>query len=133
MWPTRHGCLVLALVLVMLTHVSSTIISRRALAGSAAAAVLSLRLPPARVLAAPDEIVSTVLIEGDPTSPTPARAQKAVVDYTLWINDFEGKQIDTSKGKLLPIPRPPSPFVFSVVCQALTPNRASLARWCAAR
>jgi len=37
-----------------------------------------------------------------------------VVDYTLWIGGFEGKLIDTSKGKLLPIPRPPSPFAFNV-------------------
>jgi len=82
---------------------------RAALSGVTAATLL-----PLQVVRASDEIVSTTLAAGDQSSPTPARAQKAVVDYTLWINDFEAKQIDTSKGTLLPIPRPPSPFVFSV-------------------
>lgn len=41
------------------------------------------------------------------------RAQTAIVDYTLWINDFEAKQIDTSKGGGFP-PKLPSPFKFNV-------------------
>ena len=76
---------------------------------------------PSRCLAS-EEIVSTVLVPGDQSSPTPARAQKAVVDYTLWLNDFDGKQIDTSRGTLLPFPRPPSPFSFSVGVGEVVPG-----------
>lgn len=54
-----------------------------------------------------------ILAKGDESSPTPQRAQKAVVDYTLWINGFEQKQIDSSKGSAFP-PKIGSPFVFNV-------------------
>jgi len=66
----------------------------------------------ARAADAP-EIVSTMLVKGDESTPTAQRAQTAVVDYTLWINDFEGKQIDSSKGSAFP-PKLPSPFKFNV-------------------
>lgn len=49
----------------------------------------------------------------DPLSPTPQRAQKVAVDYTLWIGGFDKKQIDSSRGSTFP-PRLPSPFVFNV-------------------
>ena len=54
------------------------------------------RLVQAASAAAEEKIVSTVVVAGDPSSPLPQRAQTAVVDYTLWINDFDGQQIDTS-------------------------------------
>ena len=105
-------------VLTLLAHASAVRVSpahmpctRRTAATAALGFAL---LPPAARTRAADEIVSTVLTAGDISSPTPQRAQKAVVDYTLWLNDFEGKQVDTSKGTLLPIPRPPSPFAFNV-------------------
>lgn len=82
---------------------------RQVIVGLAAVSAL-----PFRAAASDETVVTTVLKEGDPSSPTPQRAQKAVVDYTLWINDFEGQQIDTSRGTLFPIPRPPSPFAFNV-------------------
>ena len=50
---------------------------------------------------------------GDTSSPLPQRSQTAVVDYTLWVNGFEGKQIDTSKGTAFP-PRLPQQFKFQV-------------------
>lgn len=62
---------------------------------------------------ASDELSYTILQEGDTSSPLPQRGQPCVVDYTLWIDKFEGKQIDTSKGTALP-PKLPSPFKFSV-------------------
>ena len=92
-------------------------ISRRAVACGAVAAVLQ----PSGGFAS-DEIISTVLVPGDTSSPLPARAQRVVVDYTLWLNDFEGKQIDTSKGTLLPFPRPPSPFSFSLGVGEVVPG-----------
>ena len=57
--------------------------------------------------------MTTILAAGDKSSPLPQRAQTAVVDYTLWIKEFEGQQIDTSKGTAFP-PRLPSPFKFQV-------------------
>jgi len=78
----------------------------------AAAGASGMLLPPG-LPAAADEIVSTVLAAGDLASPLPQRAQTALVDYTLWIGGFEGKQIDTSKGTALP-PRLPQPFKFAV-------------------
>lgn len=51
---------------------------------------------------------------GDATSPVPQRGQRVVVDYTGWLGGFEGKEFDSTKGKLLPIPKPPSPFAFAV-------------------
>jgi len=92
-------------------------ISRRAVACGAVAAVLQ----PSGGFAS-DEIISTVLVPGDTSSPLPSRAQRVVVDYTLWLNDFEGKQIDTSKGTLLPFPRPPSPFSFSLGVGEVVPG-----------
>ena len=86
--------------------------SRRVVA-SGIASGLTLQALKAPVRADGDEIVSTILSAGNTDSPPPQRAQKAVVDYTLWINAFEGKQIDSSKGSAFP-PRLPSPFVFSV-------------------
>ena len=72
-------------------------VCRRDLPAPAALAALSFACGglPAR---ADDAIAVTVLAAGDQNSPTPQRAQKAVVDYTLWIGGFEGKLIDTSKG-----------------------------------
>ena len=75
----------------------------------ACAAAAAIALP----AYAGDEIVSTILDKGDASSPLPQRGQSAVVDYTLWINDFGGKQIDTSLGTALP-PRLPQPFKFQV-------------------
>jgi FKBP-type peptidyl-prolyl cis-trans isomerase FkpA len=92
-------------------------ISRRAVACGAVAAVLQ----PSGGFAS-DEIISTVLVPGDTSSPLPSRAQRVVVDYTLWLNGFEGKQIDTSKGTLLPFPRPPSPFSFSLGVGEVVPG-----------
>lgn len=63
--------------------------------------------------AADDGIVTTVLAAGDQSSPLPQRAQTCVVDYTLWIDGFEQRQIDTSKGTAFP-PRLPQPFKFQV-------------------
>jgi hypothetical protein len=60
-----------------------------------------------------DEIAVTILEPGDTSSALPQRVQTVVVDYTLWINDFGGKEIDSSKGSVLP-PRLPSPFKFQV-------------------
>ena len=63
---------------------------------------------------AAEEITFEVLTPPtDPSSPTPERAQKVSVDYTLWIDGFEKKQIDSSKGSAFP-PRLPAPFTFSV-------------------
>ena len=74
---------------------------------------ITLALPHRFASAADEEITSTILETGDTSSPLPQRAQKVVVDYTLWINDFEGKQIDSSKGSAMP-PKLPSPFAFNV-------------------
>lgn len=103
--------LALVIVLVDAAHgLSQSRFSRRAVAGVAAAALMTR----SDVVHANDsEIEVTVLSPGDPGSPTPQRAQKVVVDYTLWIDSFDGKQIDTSKGTLFP-PRPPAPFIFNV-------------------
>ena len=99
-----------ALHLPKVSSAASHSMTRRELSSCAALAALTV----GTAASAADAIIVTTLAEGDTSSPTPQRAQKAVVDYTLWINGFEEKMIDTSKGKLLPIPRPPSPFVFSV-------------------
>ena len=61
----------------------------------------------------PTSIVTTILEAGDTSSPLPQRAQTAVVDYTLWIDGFERKQIDSSLGAAFP-PKLPSPFKFQV-------------------
>jgi len=44
-----------------------------------------------------------------------------VVDYSLWLNDFEGKLIDTSKGSAFP-PKIPSPFSFGVGVSQVIPG-----------
>ncbi|GMI35785.1 hypothetical protein TrCOL_g10844 [Triparma columacea] len=53
-----------------------------------------------------DGISVEVLQEG--SGPTPQRTQTAKVDYTLWVNGFQKKQIDSSKGLLK------GPFKFVV-------------------
>ena len=77
--------------------------SRRELAGAGTLAALAFHakgsVSPA---VAADSIATTVLASGDASSPLPQRGQTAVVDYTLWINDFGGKEIDSSKGSVLP-------------------------------
>lgn len=74
---------------------------------------------------AEDSVQVTVLTTGDTSTPLPQRAQKAVVDYTLWIDGFEQKQIDTSKGTAFP-PRLPSPFKFGVGVGEVIPGYASV-------
>ena len=54
-----------------------------------------------------------ILEKGDASSPTPQRAQNVVVDYTLWVDGFEKKLVDSSKGSAFP-PKLPSPFKFTV-------------------
>ena len=67
-----------------------------------------------RALASTPDLTYEILTgPTDPTSAVPARGQKVAVDYSLWLNSFEGKLIDSSKGSAFP-PRLPSPFVFSV-------------------
>ena len=85
-------------------------ISRRGALCGAAAFTSACAVAPVFADATSDsaEIISTILVNGDESSPLPQRAQKAVIDYTLWINDFGGKQIDSSKGIL------GKPFTFSV-------------------
>tara|TARA_B110001452_G_scaffold255917_1_gene248781 strand:- start:551 stop:1099 length:549 start_codon:yes stop_codon:yes gene_type:complete len=85
---------------------------RAVLAGAGAAAASQLLVRPA---IAADELSYTVVTPPtDPSSPTPQRAQRVVVDYTLWLDAFNGKkQIDTSKGSAIP-PKLPSPFSFMV-------------------
>ena len=94
-------------------------LSRRTAVTVAAAASATTAIQ--RKAVASDELTYTILDEGDTTSPLPQRGQTAIVDYTLWIGDFEGKQIDTSKGTALP-PRLPSPFKFNVGVGAVIPG-----------
>lgn len=97
----------LHIVVLSLTEPRTPIVSRRGAAfGGVAAACATRHVRLAH--AADDGIVTTMLASGDTSSPTPQRAQKAVVDYTLWIEKFEGKQIDSSKGLLK------GPFTFTV-------------------
>lgn len=71
---------------------------RDILSGSAAVVSLgALGVSPAPAFA-DDGIKVTILEAGDTTSALPQRAQKCVVDYTLWVDGFEKKQIDSSKG-----------------------------------
>ena len=92
-------------------------VTRRALLATAAAPLLT-----ASAAGADDSISYEVLTPPtDPSSPTPQRAQKVSVDYTLWIDGFEKKQIDTSKGQAFP-PRLPAPFVFSVGVSEVIPG-----------
>ena len=84
-------------------------ISRRAVLG--VAAVIASPTQPLSAAAAADGMEYMVLQTGD--GPKPQRGQKAVVDYTLWLGQFEGKQVDSSKGSVMP-PRLPSPFAFTV-------------------
>ena len=76
-----------------------------------------------RALAAePLELTYTVVQPPtDPTSPLPERGQKVAVDYSLWLVDFGGKLVDSSKGSAFP-PKLPSPFVFSVGVGAVIPG-----------
>ena len=100
----------LALVTSLQLH---TALPRRAaiVAAGAAAGAAQLVRPTS---AATDGITQTVLTAPtDPSSPTPLRAQKVSVDYTLWVGGFEQKQIDTSKGSAIP-PKLPQPFTFMV-------------------
>ncbi len=100
----------LAAFAMLMLGCSALRVSRRvALPGAAALAVSPL----AAFAQESDSISSTVLVEGDKSSPLPQRAQKVVVDYSLWLNDFEGKLIDSSKGSTFP-PKLPSPFSFTV-------------------
>ena len=55
--------------------------------------------------------------------PLPQRAQQAVVDYTLWIEKFEGKQIATSKGTTFP-PKLPSPSAPETAPASASPASA---------
>ena len=87
------------------------VVSRRALC-STAGAFAALRLAGCGRATAAAELTYEVLAPGDQSSPVPARGQKVAVDYTLWLNSFDGKVIDSSKGSAFP-PRLPSPFVFS--------------------
>lgn len=74
---------------------------RAVLAGAAAAASSTLFVSRA---VATDELTYTVVTPpSDPASPTPQRSQRVSVDYTLWIDGFDGKkQIDSTKGSALP-------------------------------
>ena len=96
--------------------------SRRELAGAGTLAALAFHakgsVSPA---VAADSIATTVLASGDASSPLPQRGQTAVVDYTLWINAFEGKQIDSSKGSAFP-PQLPKPFAFQVGVSMVIPG-----------
>mmetsp|Transcript_34699 Transcript_34699/g.110853 ORF Transcript_34699/g.110853 Transcript_34699/m.110853 type:complete len:178 (-) Transcript_34699:107-640(-) len=97
----------------LLLHSAVSLPARRAVIGRAASLALGAGAGLAPVLAV-SEISETVLVPpSDPASPTPQRAQKVSVDYTLWIGGFDKKQIDSSKGSAFP-PRLPAPFVFSV-------------------
>ena len=87
------------------------VVSRRAVC-STAGAFAALRLAGCGRATAAAELTYEVLAPGDQSSPVPARGQKVAVDYTLWLNSFDGKVVDSSKGSAFP-PRLPSPFVFS--------------------
>ena len=100
-----------SLVLLQLSLCASLKLTRRVAVGSAVGAAVS-QLPPVHALEQ-DGMTYEILQAGDTSSPLPQRAQQAVVDYTLWIEKFEGKQIDTSKGTTFP-PKLPSPFTFAV-------------------
>ena len=68
------------------------------------------------------ELIYTVVTPPtDPASPVPERGQKVAVDYSLWLVDFGGKLVDSSKGSAFP-PKLPSPFVFSVGVGAVIPG-----------
>ena len=82
------------------------VVSRRALC-STAGAFAALRLAGCGRATAAAELTYEVLAPGDQSSPVPARGQKVAVDYTLWLNSFDGKVIDSSKGSAFP-PRLPS-------------------------
>lgn len=89
-------------------------VSRRAsITGGCAFLIASNRPSPVDAASDNGGIEIEVLKRGDSSSPLPQRAQKAVVDYTLWIDGFERKQIDSSKGSAFP-PKIPSPFTFNV-------------------
>ena len=90
-------------------------VSRRAaLAGAASAAGAALAATCAPAASAADELTYEITVPGDASSAVPQRGQRVVVDYTGWLNAFDGKEFDSTKGKLLPIPKPPSPFSFAV-------------------
>jgi len=59
-------------------------------------------------------IETTMISGGDQSSPTPQRGQKVEVDYTLWLDGFDGKLIDTTRGSVNPFPKAPQPFAFVV-------------------
>ena len=68
------------------------------------------------------ELIYTVVTPPtDPASSVPERGQKVAVDYSLWLVDFGGKLVDSSKGSAFP-PKLPSPFVFSVGVGAVIPG-----------
>ena len=71
------------------------LVSRRA-ATAALGAAVALRGPlPTR---AADEITSEIIKAAPADAKSPQRAQRVFVDYTLWVDGFEGKKIDSSKG-----------------------------------
>ena len=71
---------------------------RRAAIAALGAAAVALRGPlPAR---AADEIPYEITRAAPADAESPLRAQRVFVDYTLWLDGFEGKKIDSSKGPL---------------------------------
>ena len=68
-----------------------------------------------------DLIYTVVTPPTDPSSPVPERGQKVSVDYSLWLGDFGGKLVDSSKGSAFP-PKLPSPFVFNVGVGSVIPG-----------
>ena len=68
-----------------------------------------------------DLIYTVVTPPTDPSSPVPERGQKVSVDYSLWLGDFDGKLVDSSKGSAFP-PKLPSPFVFNVGVGSVIPG-----------
>ena len=101
------------LLLGQLSVCASLKLTRRIAVGSAVGAAVSQGVPAVVHALEQDGMTYEILQAGDTSSPLPQRAQQAVVDYTLWIEKFEGKQIDTSKGTTFP-PKLPSPFTFAV-------------------
>ena len=60
---------------------------------------LAVANAPAVVAAEEDNAIAvTVLENGDVSTPTAERGQVAVVDYTLWLNDFGGQRVDGNRG-----------------------------------
>ena len=120
--PRARVSMQMRFIFVMLHAVSAVRMgvapSRRAVLASAVAALGSNVLE----ATAEDSLSFEIIESGDISSSVPQRAQTVVVDYTGWLGGFEGKEFDSTKGRLLPVPRPPSPFKFAAGVGSVIPG-----------